>query len=274
MVYSNSFVAAIKVSGKTLREKQGTVQLPFGAEYSIYLKNLSTVRALVSVSIDGASATDGTSLIVPANDSVNLERYIRNGNFQSGNRFKFIERTAAVEKHRGVQAEDGLLRIEYRFEVPVPQYTYHEPIYTYTLGNMQSPQTYYNSPSLPSAWSYSNGILRGARTKGSSGIRGSAVHTTAVNTMSMTECSMERSVDPEGITVAGSVSEQRFICGTWFPTENISHAIILKLAGRAAGSPVRVAVQTRAKISCTTCGTANKSSHGFCKQCGTALLVL
>jgi hypothetical protein len=117
-MYNKGFIACCKVNGQILREDSGgIVQLPFGAEYSVLLKNLNSLRAQVKVSVDGTDATEGTWLIVPANGQLELERYIRNGNFEKGNKFKFIERTAGIEKHKGVGAEDGLIRVEYKSEV-------------------------------------------------------------------------------------------------------------------------------------------------------------
>jgi hypothetical protein len=53
----------------------------------------------------------------------------------SGNRFKFIERTAQIEDYRGIKAEDGLLRVEYAFEKEYPKVPYDTRGYTgiYTL---------------------------------------------------------------------------------------------------------------------------------------------
>jgi hypothetical protein len=121
-MYANKFAAAIKCGREVLREFKDTVYVPFGAQYEIYLKNLNTVRALVTITIDGKSATDGTDIVVYPNSDVSLERFIKNGNFKTGNRFKFIERTAGVEAHRGIAAEDGLIRIEYKFEKVYPKW--------------------------------------------------------------------------------------------------------------------------------------------------------
>lgn len=115
---SSNYIACVKVDGKILRDDaDGIVNLPFGAEYSILLKNLNAVRATVKVWVDGVDATEGTSLILPANGSLELERYIRNGNRDKGNKFKFIERTAGVEAHKGIGSDDGLIRVEYHTEV-------------------------------------------------------------------------------------------------------------------------------------------------------------
>src|SRR6185503_8982520 len=93
-----------------LRESDSSVSLPFGCEYSILVKNLNSVRAQIAVSIDGKDAV-GRMVIAP-NSSIELERFVQNGNLEAGNRFRFIERTAGIEKHRGIGADDGLIRIE------------------------------------------------------------------------------------------------------------------------------------------------------------------
>ncbi len=131
MVYSHQFVAAVKVNGsilrEALREAAGKVAVPFGSEYAVYLKNLASVRAMARVEIDGTDATEGTWLVLAPNSSMDLERFIRNGNLQSGNRFKFIKRTSKIEEARGIKGEDGLVRIEYKFEkLPDPEvHTHH-----------------------------------------------------------------------------------------------------------------------------------------------------
>ena len=120
MMYNQKLVASIKTKGKILREFKDTVYIPFASEYSILLKNLTTVRAVVNVFIDGENAVPG-GLVIDPGRSVDLERWIKNGNLSEGNRFKFIERTAKIEEGpRGIKEEDGLIRVEYQFEIPRP----------------------------------------------------------------------------------------------------------------------------------------------------------
>src|SRR5271168_4407308 len=121
MVYSpNKVVVCVKVDGKILREDKNVVTLPFGSEYNIFIKNLNATRIKVKVTVDGTDATEGTWLVVDPNADLDLERFIRAGNMDKGNRFKFIERTAEIEEHRGIKADDGLIRIEYQVEKPAP----------------------------------------------------------------------------------------------------------------------------------------------------------
>ena len=119
-MYNQKLVASIKSKGKVLREFKDNVYIPFASEYSILLKNLNTVRAVVNVFVDGENAVPG-GLVIDPGRSVDLERWIKNGNLTEGNRFKFIERTAAIEDGpRGIKQEDGLIRVEYQFEIPRP----------------------------------------------------------------------------------------------------------------------------------------------------------
>lgn len=121
-MYKDKLAIAVKSNGKVLREvattgkEKDTVYVPFGTEYTILIKNLRSVRALARVSIDGIDVTEGVNLVIPANSEFELERFIKNGNTNSGNRFKFIERTAKIEQHRGIGIVDGTVRVEFQFE--------------------------------------------------------------------------------------------------------------------------------------------------------------
>jgi len=120
-MFNKQLVTCVKVAGKILKEKGDKVFIPFGSEYSLYLKNLNSLRAAVRIEIDGQSVTDGQDLIIQPNSSVDIERFIKNGNLSSGNKFKFIERTGKIEAHRGIGGEDGLLRVEFQFEKVYPK---------------------------------------------------------------------------------------------------------------------------------------------------------
>jgi hypothetical protein len=247
-MYAQKMAAAIKVHGKTLREFNELVYLPFGSEYSIYLKNLNTVRASVKVYIDGTDATQGVSLVIDPNDSYDLERFIQHGNLSRGNRFKFIARTTAVEAHRGVKVEDGLVRVVYQFERQ-PQYvkpgylTYDRTIYGNTLDDY--------------------GRLDGTRYKSAS------AHTASVPEYlnSASSCA--------GITAPGSISEQSFQTVSALNLESASHTIILKLVGEYNGATVSKPTTTRASTYCSNCGHRSRSATAkFCSQCGTSLEII
>jgi len=74
------------------------------------------------------------------------------------------------------------------------------------------------------------------------------------------------------ITVPGSVSEQKFEHGTWFPTDGQKHVMVLRMLGQIGEAPVAAPVLVTTKIECPTCGKKNKSNVKFCSECGTGLI--
>ena len=89
MMYNQKLVASIKANRKILREFKDTVYVPFASEYSILLKNLNTVRAVVNVYIDGENQTP-SGLVLNAGQEIDFERSLKNGSLTEGNKFKFI----------------------------------------------------------------------------------------------------------------------------------------------------------------------------------------
>lgn len=283
-MYEDKFAAAIKCGRAFLREFKDITYVPFGSEYGIYLKNLNNVRAMVSITIDGKSATDGTKLVLEPNSEAVLERFIKNGNFKEGNRFKFIERTPGVEAHRGIGAEDGLIRIEYWFEKETPKYdwkTYVKPDSDpwgrrktdWWLGNHVEYSKCFGGDNVDSevyCSGMSREMLRSAE-------RGRGVSSNAINSVNLAaSASVKSYVDNEvGVTAPGSVSNQSFHEAAWFPTESQSHVIVLRLLGETEeGKRVRKPVTTRMKPKCVSCGHVNKASNKCCSECGTGLEIV
>lgn len=245
MMYLQKLAVAVKVNGKVLREAGDTVYIPFGSEYSILIKNLESVKAVVSVSIDGTNATDNRELIVPPNSSIELEGFIKSK--KVSNKFKFIERTKEVSAFRGNKVDDGLIRVSFKFEKKVetlqPIYWYTAPptfrdnIYpdyygTYVTCDTSKKATFSCNPSVLASRSFVNDV---------------------------------------GITVKGSESDQTFIKGTVNTLEDIEHVIILSLKGEHKNKKVTKPIEVTTKFSCETCGKKNKSNNKFCGRCGTAL---
>ena len=293
MVYLNKFTACVKVNGRVLREKEDSVAIPFGSEYSIFLSNLNSVRALVRVSIDGEQINDiGDGwLIIGANEKIDLERFIRNGNLNKGNRFKFIERTSKIEEFKGIGTEDGLIRIEYKYEIPQPVYN-GWPHYTITNGSLGGNSQYtitncgfqggqetanintvFTSTTATSA-SPASTMLRSksveSPTKGRQTMHAENVSFRSVEAPDSFKMS-ETSFNEAGITVAGGESQQKFSYGSWFPTEGNSQVLVLKLVGKVGEQAVVKPVTVQQKIACMTCGKMNKPTFKFCGDCGTAL---
>jgi hypothetical protein len=295
-MYNEKLAVAIKSAGKVLREFKDTVYVPFGAEYSIFIKNLNAVRALVKVSIDGQYVDEsGDGIVIDANSSLDLERFIKNNNLREGNRFRFIERTGKVEQHRGIQVEDGLIRVEFQYEKRLPKIEVEE-VHHYKHHYWHDDYWYDRWPYRPyigrqylcdSSQPYGavSGEVRCSSLLSNSIGEHPGVPVNCVNSVSNTMGgtigaatavpTMDSMINEAGITVAGSKSEQQFHTVSSFPLEDTSHVIVLKLLGEtAAGKKVKQAVTVKAKQKCTTCGHLNKANAKFCIECGTALEIV
>lgn len=264
-MYSNKMVCCLKANGKVLREFKDTVYVPFGTEYSILIKNLNSVRAAVNISVDGTDATENVSLIVDANREVELTRFIKNGNLNTGNRFKFIERTDSIEQFRGVGVEDGLIRIQFQFE----QRFSKQPITPISWCD-QERGTFY------SADVYMKGGIRGSTLSGiasGEGV-GKSLRSMSANTTTSQAAYSSTVVNDAGITVPGSVSNQQFSMTSGFVKDPEVHVMVLKLLGETPHGQVVEPVTVKTKTTCTTCGRVNKATSKFCSNCGTSLQIV
>lgn len=263
MMYNHKLAVALKSAGKVLREFEETVYVPFGNEFSVLIKNLNSVRALVKIEIDGEDVGDGTKFIVDPNSDVELERFLKNHNLKNGNRFKFIERTNNIEQHRGIGVEDGIIRIEFNFEKVLslqPTYDWNNHWNTPYGSNLRG-------MTGNSTFTASNGIA-GNHTLTSNNI-GANVNADVAN------YSCDINVNDAGLTVPGSISDQEFKDGVWFPTEVETHVIVLQMLGQTEDNQqVIKPVTVKAKSKCTTCGRTNKATSKFCTDCGTSLTIV
>ena len=293
MMYQSKLVASLKANGKILREFKDTVYIPFGSEYSFLLKNLHTQRAVVNIFIDGTNVVEG-GLVIDAGREVNLERYIKNGNLTEGNRFKFIERTAAIEDGpRGIKLEDGLIRIEFQYELPRPVFQpkwvpghyeydtlnrglFNSPMYGGTTGISGSTGDRFSVTASGSiAQTNVGGSLRGVDySKGESvkATAAAAINQVAPQSSELHDGSATMDWNDVGITVPGSRSDQKFQTVTMGAMEAEKHTMVLKLLGETPDNkPVLKPVTVERKPECVTCGKKNKAHAKFCTECGTAL---
>ena len=300
-MYQDRFAVAIKHNGKILRETKELVHLPFGSEFSVLVKNLNSKRAKFTLHIDGTDVLDGEEIIVNGNSEVEMKRFIRNGNMNEGNAFKFIERTAAIEDGpRGIKVDDGVIRVEFWFEQDQPEIKindiywnkhhyrdyYPQPtIWNTTFGNPYPGAEYHGiSGSSGSLGDYTKGAsasstpLRGminqvsAQNATFSADGGSA--TTATSTGEVFTSNRAIPVNDAGITVAGSKVEQKFTPVFGFKSELNSHVIILRIVGMVGTVEVAAPITVATKQKCSTCGKINKATSKFCSGCGTSLTLL
>jgi membrane protease subunit (stomatin/prohibitin family) len=287
-------------------EVKDTVYVPFGSEYSILIKNLHTTRAVVNVFIDGVNQTP-SGLVVDAGRECNFERSLLNGSLTAGNKFKFIERTGAVEQHRGVQLEDGIVKIEYQFEsiaqIRTPYFSGVVQDHYYNglkVGTSNSPLSV-NSSWLSASGSASSGItgLGSSTTHGVYNVGGIArgadmsngQFTAAVASAAVNQYCADNGIknvsgevhdgvatmdsgffNDAGITVSGSKSTQSFTTTTMGAMDPEKFSMVIKLLGETPDNkPVLKPVTVKAKPKCTSCGKQNRATAKFCTECGTGL---
>jgi len=307
-MYHEKLVVALKVDGKILREIKDCVYIPFGKEYSIFIKNLNSVRAAIRISIDGKNMLSDGHIVLAANGTIDLERGVFENNLESGNKFKFIEPTEKIENHRGINAEDGLVRIEFEFEdtdnskhftMPTPMwqgphivyqnqpyvttpYTYPpttgtpSPFYgTTTQGNNSAPRVFDDNEghigmlcSSAVFGNYEGNNLSMPCSSVESNFSGGTPRRVQVYDSPSPQA---QSVTAAGITVPGSESDQKFTSVPEFKTTNQSHVIVLKLIGELDNQPVKKPVTVKTRLTCETCGTTNEFTSKFCGECGTYL---
>ena len=306
-MYSNKLAIAIKSNGKILRENKDLVMLPYGSEFSVLVKNLNSKRVKFTLSIDGANALDDTEIIVNANSETEIKRFIRNGNMDEGNAFKFIERTTAIEDGpRGIKVDDGVVRVEFWFEQDKPEIKINDIYWEKHHYRDYYQQPYFINGITRSGWGpmYGgpgvSGSLGGASGSIASGQVINQFNGTNNATFSATSASASLSdvaetqsmdsiianavkitkkhtsvpVNDIGITVPGSKVEQKFTTVYGFKSEANSNTIILRLVGVVGEVEVTKPITVAHKPECVTCGKLNKANSKFCSECGAALTLI
>lgn len=280
-MYHNKMVVCIKHNGKILRENKDLVNLPFGSEFTVLVKNLSSRRAQFSLHIDGVDVLSGTKILVNPNSETEIKRFMNTTNSSEGNAFKFIERTESIENGpRGIRADDGIVRVEYWYEKEQP--IYRDTVYRTWYERHPWKDVYYTDKFYahdqlardktlighPQSVSSTDANLRNEiKTAFASGVSVSAQGVVTASTSA-------ESYSAPGITVPGSKVKQEFSAIYGFAPEAHSDTIILRLSGYRGEKPVEVAVTTKTKQKCITCGKVNKSTAKFCSDCGTALEII
>ncbi len=287
MMYNQKLVASLKANGKILREFKDTVYIPFGSEYSFLLKNLHTQRAVVNIFIDGDNIVEG-GLVIDAGREVNLERYIKNGNLTEGNRFKFIERTGAIEEGpRGVKLEDGLIRIEFQYEQPRPVVNISDSFFKQYPPGVRGVDQWRGvygsgvSGSMTQTSYNVNGMMRSVDFSKNGEITAQAASASVdkycadngiINKTELHDGAATMDWNDVGITVPGSKSTQKFQTVTMGLMETEKHSMVIKLLGETPDNkPVLKPVTAERKPECVTCGKKNKAHAKFCIECGTSL---
>jgi hypothetical protein len=117
-MYRDSYILALMVGGKIQKESDdGSVLIPFGSEYVLRLKNKLRKRAVADVWIDGKIAAMG--IVIDANGTVDLERFVADGNLSEGKRFK-LARLTDPKVDQPNDSENGSIEVNFYPEKDEP----------------------------------------------------------------------------------------------------------------------------------------------------------
>lgn len=276
MTYKDNFVVEVKCNGKIMRVRDGAVNLPYGSEYTLLLKNLNSRKASIKIHIDGQDVLDYSSLILQPNSTTELEGFLQGS--IARNRFRFIQKTKQIQDHRGDKVDDGLIRVEFAFEKEKPEILsrtiIHDHHHTYWNHNNwftgDSTVRYGSAMGVADdniQATFSNSV--GETAKGMSSGQAESINMVQVESLGV-EANSQPLAD-EGITVKGSECDQFFRYGSIGDLEQ-SKVITIQLKGMTSdGAQVQQPVTVQTKLECSSCGTKSKSSFKFCPNCGTFL---
>ena len=290
-MYRDSYVAALMVDGKIQKESDdGSVLIPFGSEYVLRLKNKLRKRAVADVWIDGKIAVKG--VVIDANETVDLERFVADGNLTEGKRFK-LARLTDPKVDQPNDSENGSIEVNFypEKEKPVVEKivehincnnhghgffghctwccnnsycgTCHPGSWkTYTSGTTTG--GFVGGVTTSGNITVNNGDLKGILRSNSMNVTYSASTESAqVNTSSLSDAvslNASNSLGEAAATVEGSTSLQKF-------------SSIYIDVDRSKPTTIRLTVKGTTKIlSMCACGYKRKKDVKFCPNDGTQLV--
>lgn len=242
-MFSAGFVVCILRNGKPCQEgMQGLVQLLFGTEYAIRLRNKNKRPAVATVWIDGENVS-GNGYIVAAGGYCDVERY-----YDSRTKFQFVSASSEAAIHEGKNNapddRNGIIEVRWRIE--------KEPTPTRVGVTVPSPVLHWFAPTSTMA---SLCAGKGATLK------------------SMSSGPSPDDFSDEGCTVQGSYSSQRFTTGNIGELESDEVVIRLILKGRRPSLIAKDYKKLRAIVDefvHPSVGAADqmKLPANFCGECG------
>lgn len=233
-MYSFGLVASILHNNQVCHDRpDGSVYLPFGAEYAIRLKNKTDKDALAIIRIDAENVSGG-GFVVEEHSTVDIERFV-----DKAHKFKFVPSDCSLARYADKfpgNDYNGVIEIDWYFrkapQVPIVPYKPWRYPYTNPWSHPIKPEFWYgpNSNVLCSSNQWSHPIT-------------------------------------EGVTVEGGVSDQNFVDTTFQKESTIPITMKLILKGKNRGEFVDTTIKP---VYCIQCGAKLiRKTARFCSQCGT-----
>lgn len=273
-MYQNGLVVTIKINGKTVEEKDCKVVIPFNSEYSLMLKNRNDRKAVARIYIDGEEVTKKGSLIIDANGSINVERFI--DDMDRGKKFKFVPISDSRVDDKG-DSEKGFVEVRFQLVKPVlnnfiihEEHIHHKhhhydydwyfckPYYVDHITPFDVPV--YGSPHI-----YCNSSPTISKGFGGSTMTSNITSDVTSNVRDEAFIQDNHLIEERGATIKGSNSSQKFCYSYVGELEAQETVIRFQLIG---SRDLRI-INQYVKTHCTQCGKAYDINDNYCAKCGT-----
>jgi hypothetical protein len=129
-MFSHDFVLSVLQGGKICKEESGIIKIPFGTSYVIRLRNKHRLKCATDIYIDGEKTNEIGQIVVPGNDYIDIEGYLKSNN--NNERFQFVKLADGRVKQPN-ETQNGLIEVKFYLqkETEVQKIVEHYYDYTY-----------------------------------------------------------------------------------------------------------------------------------------------
>lgn len=265
-MYKDKFVLSIIHDGYPVKEirtwrKEGNVSfaeaaIPFDSEYKIRLKNKNNKGCTAKVFIDGKPVSKLGDLIISANGTIDLERFV-DSSLDSGSKFKFVPLDHS-DVDDPTSSENGIIKVEFRLaknkdNIKINLDSIKFKPYDYNKWGT-------NNPFDQWGWTTGDFVTYNSDNTTSDGPT-KVTFSSNVNFVSADNSNLE-----DGATIEGGNSNQSFVYSN-LDVEDIPTILYLKIVGIKDSKEVGSFMYKY----CSNCGRKVKRSDKFCSECGNRL---
>lgn len=129
-MFGNDFVLSILQDGKICKEENGIIKIPFDSNYVIRLRNKHRLKCATDIYIDGEKTNEVGQIVVPGNDYIDIEGYLRGGN--KNTKFQFVKLADGRVKQPN-ETQNGLIEVKFYLQKETEIQKIVEHYYDYTI---------------------------------------------------------------------------------------------------------------------------------------------